>query len=196
VGGDFHRRHQILRNRHVFKFRGYYSGTDKAYEGTLVIPMRCAVCDGEEAELFTYDQGHFPIPIPGFGGVYRRTTATIPYCSRHLAAFHTRFRILTFLQYAVIGIGFPFMYWGLILTDENHGGNEGWNWQLSIGVICFCILLPASLIVRGKLYDAFFRVRPDGIEIRSNYRQFIKNLYEANCVPVDDNAFGQGLTNT
>src|SRR5262245_40247949 len=138
----------------MFKFIGKYSGTDEELEGTLVLPMRCAVCESEDAELFTYEQGRFPIVLP-FVSIHRSTTVTIPYCNRHLEEFHSRFRNLSYLQYGIIALGFPLLFWGGWTMDEEHGGTGGWNWQFAAGLICFCILLPASLFARGYLYDVF-----------------------------------------
>lgn len=165
----------------MFSTREKHFGTDKTYDaGNMVMPTRCAVCDCEEAEPFTYVQGHYPIAVPGFGGVYRSTTVTIPYCKYHADAFRFRFRVLEITQYAIIAIGFACLYAGFAMEGRKPAADQGFNAVSLVGVFCFVILLPGSLIVRRYMYDAFFLVRPGWVEVRSKYQYFLDNLCAVN----------------
>jgi hypothetical protein len=144
------------------------------------LPDHCAVCDAEHAEPFNYVQGHFPIAIPGFGGVHTQTHVAIPYCKYHADAFHFRFRVLGILQYVIIAIGIVSFYWGFILQDQQGAKNSEMNVQIIFGFICFCPLLPGSLLLRRFLYDAFFVVRPGYVQIKSKYPHFLERITEAN----------------
>jgi MFS family permease len=152
--------------------------------GDVQFPTQCVVCDCENAQLVQYLQAHFPIPvpIPGFGGIgiFRRSDAWLPYCEAHAAAFKRRFRALTIIQNVIAVFAIGFVIWGVILSDEKHGGGEGWNLPFGIGVFCLCILLPASLIVRSYLYDAYFQVRASKIVVKSRHPRFLERLRELN----------------
>ena len=95
------------------------------YAEGLTLPTHCAVCDSEGAEPFSYVQGHFPIAIPGFGGVHQQTHVSIPYCKYHTDAFRFRFRVLQILQFLIIPIMFGCLFWGFALQDQNPAVKQG-----------------------------------------------------------------------
>jgi hypothetical protein len=150
------------------------------YAEGLMLPTHCAVCDSDDAEPFSYVQGHFPIAIPGFGGIHRQTHVSIPYCKYHAEAFQFRFRVLQVLQFLIIPVIFGCLFWGFALEDQNRGAKQGWNIPLTIGMFSFFILLPATLIARQFMYDAFFYVRPGCIQVKSKHPQFLDRLTTAN----------------
>jgi len=145
----------------MFRKRERHFGFDQTSNAEMIVqPTRCLVCHCEGALPFTYIQGHFPIPIPGFGGVYRQTTVTVSYCRQHAEAFQTRFRVLEGCQYAIIVISLACFYAGFILEDRNEGAGNGWKYLVGAGAEGMAGLLPATLVVRRHLYDALFTVRP------------------------------------
>jgi hypothetical protein len=158
----------------------------------MVLPTRCIVCDREGAEPVSYVQGHFPVPIPAFGGVYTSTHVILPYCEFHAASFRLRFRILRFVQYAIIAVAFICVNVGFALEREEPEAEQGFNALSGFGVFCIAILLPGSLIVRRLMYDAFFRVKQGHVLVTSKHQHFLDRLNALNVCPSDDE---QGVQN-
>jgi hypothetical protein len=147
----------------------------------FVFPQHCAVCDGEDAALVQYTQGHFPVPIPFFGGIYTQTPAELPYCKYHAEAFRHRFFVLKATQYAVIAVALPCLYAGLFLNDHGEAQNRWLAGVLvAVAVVGLAVILPLSLVARRLMYDAFFRVYQSHMVISSKHPQFIARLREVN----------------
>jgi hypothetical protein len=142
------------------------------------IPMRCAVCDSEQARLFEYTQEHFPIPIL-YVSFHTRTNVVLPYCAYHWDAFQSRFRSLRIVQYALIVGFFGTIAPGFFLMENVPGKERLGGALFIIGVICL-VALPITLIVRHFFYDAFFRHKEAGLQISSKHKTFIENLKTAN----------------
>ena len=149
------------------------------YAENLVLPPRCVVCDSEHAELTSYVQEHFPIPIPGFGGFHRQTQVALPYCRYHADAFRFRFRALRIIQYFFIACIFLCGIAGFALLDKKPAPHPLGIPLVTVSMICLFILLPASLVVRGFMYDAFFICRPNGIHVKSKHPHFLKQIQNA-----------------
>jgi hypothetical protein len=161
--------------------------------GTFVFPSRCVVCDSEDAELVTYTQEHFPVPIPFFGGLHTRSHAELPYCKYHADAFRFRFRVLQITQYAVIATALPCLYAGFVMQEDAQKGND-WlaNVLLALAITCLAVVLPVSLVVRRLMYDAFFRYGPNHVQVTSKYPHFVARMREVNGLTPESGVDRQG----
>lgn len=140
----------------------------------LVIPAECVVCGDGNAEFVPYEQESFPVIAPLFG-VTRSLPVELPYCEWHYTAFRRRFQLLKLAQFLIAA--------GIVATA--FAGEIQFLPPLpppysSLVVLGLVLLFVLTWVVKGRLYDVWFKSTFGGLTLQSSHTSFIESLRRAN----------------
>ncbi len=144
----------------------------------LVMPQQCVVCGSDNTEFLQYAQEHMPLIWPGLS-IHRKREIVLPYCDLHAKAHRRRFARLHLVQNSMIACLFLCGIPGMILF-ENFPDAKTIGALLAGVATCSLFLLPLTLVVRRRLYDAFFSNTRHGLRISSRHSGFIETVKSLN----------------